>query len=519
MAQAEQPFLRVRSGDDYRVEGQPSCVLGHRLPRPGGTPDGVFAEWRWDGGRLTVANDRYGFQPLFYFTRPGEIALAPAVQTLLDQGAPRDLDWDALAVFLRLGFFLGEDTPLRAIRAVPPGAVFHWSPAGLVVRGRPPGWPETRHLDRAVALRTYQDLFAEAVRRRRPEGPFALPLSGGRDSRHILLELCRQGFKPDLTATVDLPQSTDGHVAAAVAAELGLRHLRVAAPRPSPALERRKNVETHFCADEHAWILPLRDTLQGRCDTLYDGIGGDVLSAGLFLDPDALALFRRCSPHAPRGAPHAECEGYTPPPGTTALADLARTLFAREHPVPVVPRLLNAEAARKLGEDRAVERLTAELRRHVDAPNPCGSFFFWNRTRREIALSPFSIFSRFRVFVPFLDHDVVDFLTGLPAEMFLDHTFHDQAIAQAYPQWAHLPYAVKQEPRFRFADLALAWQAWHRLRGRRQTALNLPYLLPRLARAGLDPRYNRRSINFLTTLPAYWAQLEDLTFNPAPGSR
>ena len=487
MAQAGQPFIRVRYGDSCQVEGQPSCVLGHRLQRPGGLADGVFAEWRWDGEQLTVANDRCGFQPLFYFTRPGEISLAPAVQTLLDRGTARDLDWDALAVFLRLGFFVGEDTPFRAIRAVPPEAVFRWSRTGLVVQGQMPSWPETRHLDRVVALRTYQELFAEAVRRRRPEGPFALLLSGGRDSRHILFELCRQGFKPALTATVDLPQSTDGRVAAAVAAELGLRHLRVSAPRHSLALEQRKNRETHFCADEHAWILPLRDTLQGRCDILYDGIGGDVLSAGLFLDPEVLSLFR-----------------------AGRLTDLARALFAREHPVPIVPRLLNAETARKLGEEPAVERLAAELRRHAEAPNPCGSFFFWNRTRREIALSPFSIFGAFRVFAPFLDQDVVDFLAGLPAEMFLDHTFHDEAIVQAYPQWAHLPYAVKKEPRFRFADLTLAWQVRRRLKGRRQTELNLPYLLPRLLRAGLDPRYNRRSIGSLTMLPAYWAQLEDV---------
>jgi asparagine synthetase B (glutamine-hydrolysing) len=487
MAQAGQPFIRVRYGDSCQVEGQPSCVLGHRLPQPAGLADGVFAEWRWDGEQLAVANDRYGFQPLFYFTRPGEIGLAPAVQTLLDRGAPRDLDWDALAVFLRLGFFLGEDTPFRAIRAVPPGAVCRWSRTGLVAQGRPPSWPETRHLDRAAALSTFQELFAEAVRRRRPEGPFALLLSGGRDSRHILFELCRQGFKPDLAATVDLPQSTDGRVAAAVAAELGLRHLRVPAPQRSLTLEQHKNRETHFCADEHAWILPLRDSLQGHFDILYDGIGGDVLSAGLFLDPEALSLFR-----------------------VGRLADLARALFAREHPVPVVPRLLNAETARKLGEERAVERLTAELRRHAGAPNPCGSFFFWNRTRREIALSPFSIFGAFRVFAPFLDHDVVDFLGALPADLFLDHTFHDQVIAQAYPRWAHLPYAVKKEPRFRFADLAPTWQMRRRLRGRRQTDLNLSYLLPRLLRAGLDPRYNRRSIGFLTTLPAYWAQLENL---------
>jgi hypothetical protein len=492
MAQAKQPFLHIR-GEGSQVEGQPAAFLGHRLPRPGGTPDGVFAEWHWDGQELTVRNDRHGFQPLFFFTKPGEICLAPSLRTLLDRGAPRDLDWDALAVFLRLGFFLGEDAPFRAIRAVPPNAVLHWNRAGLTVQGEPLPCPKANSLDCVQALRTYEELFTEALRRRRPEGPFGLLLSGGRDSRHILFELCRQGFKPELTATVDLPQSTDGRVAATLAAELGLRHVRIPAPRPSPALEERKNWQTHLCADEHAWILPLRDLLQDYCAILYDGIGGDVLSAGLFLDAEALSLFR-----------------------AGRLTDLARALFAREHPVPIVPRLLNAETARQLNENRAVERLAAELRRHADAPNPCGSFFFWNRTRREIALSPFSIFGAFQVFAPFLDHDLVDFLTGLPAELFLDHTFHDQAIAQAYPEWAHVPFAVKTEPGFHLADLALAWKLWRWLGLRRRTALNRSYLLPRLLRAGVDPRYNRQSLSFLATWTVYWRQLEDL-IDPVTG--
>jgi asparagine synthetase B (glutamine-hydrolysing) len=487
MAPPNEPFVHVRGGAGYRAEGKPALLVGHVLPRADGVPDGVIGDWRWDGRELTFRNDRHGFQPLFFFTKPGEVCLAPSLRTLLDRGAPRELDWDALAVFLRLGFFLGEDTPFRAIRAVPPNALWRWSPEGLTVQSRPPSGPGTSSLDRAEALRTFQELFAQAVRRRPPERPFGVLLSGGRDSRHTLFELCRQGLKPNLTATVDRPQNTDGRVAAAVAAALGLRHLRVAAPRPSLELEQRKNRETHFCADEHAWILPLRDALPGRCRTLYDGIGGDVLSAGLYLDDAWLALFR-----------------------AGRLADLARSLFAWENPVPIVPRLLNAEAARQLGEERAIERLAAELRRHADAPNPCGSFFFWNRTRREVALAPFSLFGAFRVFAPFLDHDVVDFLAGLPAALFLDHTFHDEALARAYPEWAHLPFAVKKEPRCRLADLALAWQMWRWLRRRRRTALNLPYLLPRLLRAGLDPGYNRRSIAFLTTLPAYWAQLEDL---------
>jgi asparagine synthetase B (glutamine-hydrolysing) len=487
MSPAEEPFVHIRVGSGIRVDGMPVFRLGHVLPRGHGIPDGIFAEWQWDGRELIARNDRYGFQPLFLFTKPDEICLAPSVRTLLARGAPRELDWDALAVFLRLGFFLGDDTPFRAIRAVPPNAVLCWNGAELTVRASRVKWPVKEIIDRTAAIRTYQALFAEAVRRRRPEGPFGLLLSGGRDSRHILFESYRQGWKPELTATVDLPGSTDGPIGEAIAKELGLRHWRVAPPRPSVGLEQQKNWETHFCADEHAWILGLRDALRGRCAILYDGIGGDVLSAGLFLDQAALDLFR-----------------------ARRFTDLARSLVTREHPVPFVTRLLNAEMANLVSDERAVARIGAELERHADAANPCASFFFWNRTRREIALSPFSLFGTFRVYAPYLDHDLVDFLSSLPAELLLDHSFHDETIAQSYPEWSHIPYAVKKAPRFRFADLALAWQARRLLRKRHVTGLNLQYLLPRLLRAGLDPIYNRRSIEFLTVLPTYWAQLQDV---------
>src|SRR5439155_1603673 len=83
------------------------------IPHGDGTPDGVFAEWKWDGRRLRVRNDRYGVHPLFYYATANEIAVSTSVARLLAGGAPADFDGDAIAVFLRLGFFVGEDTPFH----------------------------------------------------------------------------------------------------------------------------------------------------------------------------------------------------------------------------------------------------------------------------------------------------------------------------------------------------------------------------------------------------------------------
>lgn len=45
------------------------------------------------------------------------------------------------------------------------------------------------------------------------------------------------------------------------------------------------------------------------------------------------------------------------------------------------------------------------------------------------------------VYEPFVDHDLFDFLTTLSSSMLIDHHFHDDTIARAYPQFAHAPYS------------------------------------------------------------------------------
>ena len=167
-----------------RCRGDSRFSRGHKIVRrEDEPPDGIYAEWQWDGAELVVRNDRYGVSPLFFAVQRDSVAVSPSIATLLAAGAPADLDEAALAVFLRLGFFVGDDTPFRHIRAVPPGAVFHWSDGRLWAAGDYT-IPRPVDLSRDQALDGFVTLFHEAMARRLPADERAVvPLSGGRDSR------------------------------------------------------------------------------------------------------------------------------------------------------------------------------------------------------------------------------------------------------------------------------------------------------------------------------------------------
>ena len=429
----ERPCFSARhAGGETVTQGPLHCFLGHRLaPGSRGIPDGIFVEWNWDGERLTVRNDRYGIYPLYYACHGGEIRISPSLRHVLDGRFPRDFDYAALAVFFRLGFFIGEDTPFEHIRALPPASTLTWHRGELTLdRGSieiPPPEREVRTFDEAVD--SYARLFRQAIARRRPPDTFTVPISGGRDSRHILLELLAQGCKPDLTLTVrSRPPSSneDTRIARRLRDALDLRHVEIDMP-PSFFQANLKDIElTELCGSGHTWLLPVSAYLKGRTHTLYDGLAGSVLSGGFQVNQAKMALFR---------------EGR--------LDELATLLLRESRGMDnFLETSLRPALGERLRETVAIERMRAELERHRDARNPLVSYIFWNRTRRGISLIPYSILSHIpTVYTPYLDHDVFDFLINLDIGFALGNALHDETIRRTYPSYADLPYEDKDAQR------------------------------------------------------------------------
>ena len=339
-----------------------------------------------------------GFYPQFSrierrtYQRLQELLVRPSV----------DLDLDALNVFLRVGTFVGTDTAFRHIKADAPD--YEW--AASIPRCE---------LNREQIIDAYIALFRSSIRRCNDEGKVSLPLSGGRDSRHILFELYTQQRKPSLCWTVDIPwRPSEAIVASCLCSRLDVPHQVLKLRGNLIAIESRKLKATDFSSFQHAWMAEAVYNGMANGHVIYDGIGGDVLSAGLFLSEKRVRLLN---------------EGHI----DELVEDIVgpnEKVFGVDDPT-VFPRW------------RAVEKVSEEFRRHLNAPDPISSFYFWNRTRRDIGCSPFALLQEKakQVHTPYLDSEVVTFLAGLPPEITVDHHLHRDVIARGYPEFNDVPYA------------------------------------------------------------------------------
>jgi len=172
--------------------------------------------------------------------------------------------------------------------------------------------------------------------------------------------------------------------------------------------------------------MPLHDFFVGRNSASFDGIGGDILT--------------------------------TPDEKTVGLVAMARrgdyTGMAREIATghsKIISRPGHEGGAGKIYsadlEEAAIDRFATELRQHDDAVNPYQSFWFWNRSRREISLVSTAIMGNARtVLCPYLEPDMVELCMSLPWEVAQDRKLHDTAIQRAYPDYADIPVLCDELP-------------------------------------------------------------------------
>lgn len=394
-------------------------------PAPGADGNALWAWWKWDGTRLQAQVDPQGFYSLFCYCKGDRVALSPSLLQLVAAGCDAAPDRAALAVFHRLGLFVEDTTPLSHVRTLPPGGRLCWSRGKLTITGGGPEAPQVRQISRKEAVDGLITHFRASVARILEHWPgrMCLPLTGGRDSRHILLEMLRQGRRPEACVTVHqngkvLPPEALG--ARAICARHGLALDILGHPRPRVADIARTLVMTGLCADEHAQMMPLHDYFAAHGGAAIDGIAGNTLTEA---DTEAETALRLAEAGDFETIAQNLIDGHA--------AVISQPGWGR-----------GAGPIHSPGQDDEARALiAAAIARGVDAPNPLQMFRWRHRMRREISFVPRAILSSAeRVFSAYLDPDLVAFCLSLPLSVTRDGQLHNEAIARAFPQDVDVPF-------------------------------------------------------------------------------
>lgn len=253
--------------------------------------DGMFGLAIWDHRTKTLllARDRAGEKPLFYAKVLGEVLFASELQCLLRHpDVSRDLDREAIADYLALGYIPETRTPFQAIRRVPAGTymlfrngeeetVRYWDPTRFT----------PRVIDPAEAVRETQRLVESAVTKQvMSDVPVGVFVSGGLDSS-ILATLASSAIGVDKVHTfsaqfaeASYDESGD---AAVLAAKMRTKHVPVRTDDET-LLDALQNVTTRVAeplADPA--ILPtflLARAAREHVKVILSGEGADELFGG-----------------------------------------------------------------------------------------------------------------------------------------------------------------------------------------------------------------------------------------------
>lgn len=425
--------LETRNGR-IEVSGTTSLTV-RRGPQPVAAnsvaeqPQSGCSTWDWNRQRLQVKTSQSGLVPIYYVRLQDGMAVSPSLVALRDLFSLEAIDWPAVALCLTLGHYIEDDTPFRDIRVVPLDCVLTWTPSKFDLTPRRRSIVASKE-DYTSALGTYASLVRQAIARYPQSDASAMGLSGGRDSRHILLALLEQGRRPQRLVTcnhyLDF-SSADTELAQMLARRLNLAITVAQPPRNRIIAEISKNQITEFQTRSHSWGLGLSQALAGM-QTLYDGMNGGTLFGR---SPMVRALSRQAGESLPAWSLMAE----------TCVALQWEKPLARLQGL-LEPSLFTADV---LAAARA--RLLTCLEKYRRFPNPLQAFRYFEHVTRDTSLFTYKLMTNAEIRCPLDDPTVVNWALGLPWKVTSRAEFQAEALRKCYPAFADVPFVAAYQPR------------------------------------------------------------------------
>lgn len=247
----------------------------------------AFAIWDHHEGRLWLARDRMGIKPLYYYQEGTTLVFASEIRSILETGiVERKMRRASMIEFLRYQTVHSPNTLIKGIKMLMPGTYLsiadnitetkeYWKPWGKL------------HFDQdpiKIHKNIRERLLASVERRLIADVPVGAFLSGGIDSS-LLVGLMSQslGKKVDtFNVNFDDGEYSEAKFAAQVAQKFGTNHHEIKL-KPEDFLQSLPNALNaidHPSGDgPNTWIVS-NETKKMGISVAISGLGGDELFAG-----------------------------------------------------------------------------------------------------------------------------------------------------------------------------------------------------------------------------------------------
>jgi len=445
--------------------------------------NGMFAMAIWDAQKqeLTLARDRMGIKPIYYFQDENGIVFSSELRALLASDViPRKLNRLALADYLRYQTVHAPETIIDGVKMLEPG---HFLKAGVEGITRHAWWvitdqfhPEIKsHSIAEVRKNVKEKLYQSVERRLVADVPFGAFLSGGIDSSAIVGIMNEVGTAKvqSFSVVFDEEEFTEAPWSRMVAQKFGTEHHEMKL-RVSDFLE---TVPEALAAmdfpggDGPNTYVVSKATREAGITMALSGLGGDELFGGYDIFKRSVALEGRkwllSFPRFMRRAGGGLLKSMRPGAGSDKIAEvLALQYFDLDHTYPISRQVLMDAVLEKLYQGNLPPNRVHAIANVLTGYGTNGyrfpllsqvSFNEIYTYMQNVLLrdsDQMSMAVALEVRVPFLDHELVEYVINVSDRNKYPHTAKKLLIDSLGDL---LPKEVWDRPKMGFT---LPWADW-----------------------------------------------------------
>jgi asparagine synthase (glutamine-hydrolysing) len=250
----------------------------------------AFALWEQDKQQLLVARDRLGIKPLYYYQRQSQLIFSSELRSLLASGlVPRKLNRDGLADYLRYQTVHAPNSIVSDVKVLMPGSYMVINADGRQTKSY---WDietdasyRSKKQNEDEIRKEVRQLFFDSVNRRLvADVPFGAFLSGGIDSSAIVAMMAQASKSPVKTFSVTFAEEefSEAKYARQIAEKFKTDHTEI---KLSPEdflkeLPNALNAMDHPSGDGPNSYIVSKVTKAHGVTMALSGLGGDELFGG-----------------------------------------------------------------------------------------------------------------------------------------------------------------------------------------------------------------------------------------------